>query len=153
MRKFLDHSRAASALSTTSHTTSATSQAIPDPFATPPASVFGATSGFQYSDAGGGKYFRSRRIRKDENHVPPVFKKDPKEKWLCIIPLAGVCLGLLITAAMIYMKIGRSTSYNYCPILDDDFSSGALNPAIWTKEIEVGGYGYCTFLLIYLGFC
>jgi hypothetical protein len=28
--------------------------------------------------------------------------------------------------------------------MDEDFSQG-LNPNIWTKEVEVGGYGYVLF--------
>jgi hypothetical protein len=144
MRNFgsVDHSRTESVLSTASRHTS-TSTARQNPFSTPPASVFGGTSGFYAltSVAGGHTYFRSRRIKKDDNHVPPVFKKDPKEKFLWIIPLCGLLLGLAITGVLIYLKIGRLSPHNYCPVLDDDFSSGVLNPAVWTKEIEVGGYG------------
>lgn len=141
MRKFAvpDHSRANSTLTATSAGTSGGN--TPNPFATPPASIFGATSGHQHSEAAGGKYFRSRRIRKDDGHEPPKFKKDPKEKWLCIIPLAGWFLGIAITGVMIYLKIGRLTPHNYCSVLDDDFSSGVLNKNVWTIENEVGGYG------------
>ncbi|CZR59178.1 related to beta-1,3-glucan binding protein [Phialocephala subalpina] len=144
MRKFNvppapDHSRTTSAFSDNS-TIGPGGQR--NPFATPPASVFGATSAFQHSDtSGGARYFRSRRIRKDDGHEPPKFKKDPKEKWLCIIPLLGVLIGVAITGAMIYLKIGRIVSHQYCSVLDDDFSSGTLNPSIWTAEQEVGGYG------------
>jgi hypothetical protein len=141
MRKFNapnspEHSRTVSTFSAGSSVISPAR----DPFATPTPSVYGAASGIQYSE-GGAKYFRSRRIRKDNGHVPQTFKKDPKEKFLWIIPLMGVTIGLAITGVMIYLKIGRLTSHTYCAVLDDDFSSGTLNPSIWTKENEVGGYG------------
>ncbi|KAH7393274.1 concanavalin A-like lectin/glucanase domain-containing protein [Cadophora sp. MPI-SDFR-AT-0126] len=142
MRKFVvpDHSRAGSTYTTTSQASSNINSQ--NPFATPPASIFGATSGYQYSASAGGKYFRSRRIRKDDaGHEPPTFKKDPKEKWLCIIPMLGLFTGLAITGVMIYLKIGRLATHDYCPVLDDDFSSGLLNKNIWTAENEVGGFG------------
>lgn len=150
MRSFsaADHSRTESLQSAASRGTSSTITSLgrPNPFATPPASVFGGTSGFQGSvSSGDQKYFRSRRIKKDEGHVPPVFKKDPKEKFLWIIPLSGLLLGLAITGVMIYLQIGRTSPHKYCSVLDDDFSSGVLNPAVWTKEIEVGGYGLVFF--------
>ena len=77
-----------------------------------------------------------------EGQEPPKFKKDPKEKFLWIIPLSGVLIGLAITGIMIYLKIGHLSSFQYCSILDDDFSSGQLNPNIWQAEQQVGGYGY-----------
>lgn len=149
MRKFaptgIEDARTDSILSTESRAVSSTS-GRPNPFATPvetpEGSVYGGISRARNSTTSGGQnYFRSRRIRKDDGHVPPVFKKDPKEKYLTIIPVTGLIVGLLITGAMIYLKIGTMKSHNYCPILDDDFSTGMLNPAVWTKEVEVGGYG------------
>jgi hypothetical protein len=145
MRKFVDHSRTMSAQTTGSGANTPPTQ---NPFATPPASVYGAASGFLSSDSSGTKYFRSRRIRKEDGYEPPVFKKDPKEKWLCIIPLMGVALGIVITGIMIYLKIGNIKSYNYCSVLSDDFSSGVLNPNIWQAEQEVGGFGYVAWLII-----
>jgi hypothetical protein len=114
----------------------------PNPFSTPTPSIWGGASGYQHSEPGGGKYFRSRRIKKVEGQDPPKFKKDPKEKFLWIIPLIGTIIGLGITGVLIYLKIGRLATTLYCPILDDDFSSGQLNPNIWQTENEVGGYGY-----------
>jgi len=143
MRKFNDHSRGISVVSTNSLSPRSDSRTTQNPFATPPASIHGGTtSGFGNSDGAGGKYFRSRRIRKEDGHEPPKFKKDPKEKFLWIIPLCGVLVGLAITGLLIYLQIGHVSSHNYCPVLDDDFSSGVLNPNIWTKEMEVGGFGY-----------
>ena len=71
-----------------------------------------------------------------------MFKKDPKDKWLWIIPLMGVVFGIAITGLMVFMQIGSKKSQKYCPVLDDTFSSGTLNPSVWTKEVQLGGFGY-----------
>jgi hypothetical protein len=155
MHKFAvaDHSRTDSAFSTNTHrfpnppstpVTPGTPRipGAPNPFSTPTPSIWGGASGYQFSEPAGGRYFRSRRIKKVEGQTPPKFKKDPKEKFLWIIPLTGLLVGLAITGILIYLKIGRLSSFKYCPVLDDDFSSGVLNPSIWTAENEVGGYGY-----------
>jgi hypothetical protein len=157
MHKFAvaDHSRTGSTFSTTTANSSrfptspstprhppTPGRGTPNPFSTPTPSIWGEASGIQTSTGGGGKYFRSRRIKKVEGQAPPKFKKDPKEKFLWIIPLSGLLLGIVITGLLIYLKIGRLSSYSYCSVLNDDFSSGTLNPSIWTAEQEVGGYGY-----------
>lgn len=86
------------------------------------------------------RYFRSRRVRKGEVEKPWLDRKDPKEKWVTIIPLIGIAIGLGITAFLIYDGLASVSHYNYCPLLDEDFSKG-LDPKIWTKEVELGGYG------------
>jgi hypothetical protein len=154
MHKFssTDHSRTGSTLSTNSarlpnppstpRQPGTPGRGTPNPFSTPAPSVLGGASGIQTSVGAGGKYFRSRRIKKVDGQAPPKFKKDPKEKFLWIIPLSGLLFGIAITGVLIYLQIGRLSTSNYCPVLDDDFSSGSLNPSIWTAEQEVGGYGY-----------
>jgi hypothetical protein len=61
---------------------------------------------------------------------------------LTIIPLSGIGIGTVITGLLIFLQVGLKKSYNYCSVLDDDFSTGILNPSIWTKEVNVGGFGY-----------
>lgn len=87
------------------------------------------------------RYYHSRRIRKDRDEGPPKFKKQPGERLLWIIPMIGLIWGLAFSGFIIYSSISGN-SYNYCPVLNEDFSSGVLNPRIWTKEVEVGGFGY-----------
>ncbi|KAI7513464.1 putative beta-1,3-glucan-binding protein, partial [Hortaea werneckii] len=41
---------------------------------------------------------------------------------------------------LIYDGLQSVSNLNYCPVLDDDFSNG-FNNKVWTKEVEVGGYG------------
>jgi hypothetical protein len=84
-------------------------------------------------------YFRSRRINKDEIEQAWLDKKDPREKWVTIIPIIGFCLGLAVAALLIWMGLWTVVDHNYCLVLDEDFSF--WNDKVWTKEVEVGGYG------------
>lgn len=67
-------------------------------------------------------------------------KKDPKEKWVTIIPLIGIFAGLALSGVLIWDGLRSVVNHNYCQVLNEDFSNG-LNSKIWTKEVEVGGYG------------
>lgn len=108
-------------------------------FASPhPASLASSTS---YQPPGNPRYFRSRRVKKGEVEKPWLNKKDPREKWVTIIPLIGVAIGLAIAGFLIYDGLKSVQNHTYCPVLLEDFSSGELNPSIWIKEVEVGGFG------------
>jgi hypothetical protein len=117
-----------------------------NPFQTPNGSRPQTSSGFSNVDstiAGrGGKYFHSRRIQKGQVEHPWLEKKDPKERWVTIIPLIGIALGLCVSGFLIYDGLKSVTHHTYCPVLMDDFTAGELNTNVWVKEAEVGGYGY-----------
>lgn len=87
------------------------------------------------------KYFHSRRIKKGEIERPWLDKKDPREKWVWIIPLIGMFIGLSLAALLIYDGLRAVINHEYCPVLDEDFSRG-FNTEVWTKEAEVGGFGF-----------
>ncbi|KAE9380419.1 glycoside hydrolase family 16 protein [Stipitochalara longipes BDJ] len=108
------------------------------PFNSRPASSFGSSSAVRGLPQ---RYFHSRRVRKGEVEQPWRSKVDPKEKWVTIIPLIGLALGFGIAGFLIYDGLKSVVHHKYCPVFSDDFSSGELNPAIWTKEAEVGGFG------------
>lgn len=84
-------------------------------------------------------YFRSRRIKKGELERPWLNQKDPREKWVTIIPIIGFLCGLAVAGLLIWMGLWTVVDHNYCAVLDEDFSS--WNDKVWTKEVEVGGYG------------
>lgn len=98
----------------------------------------GSSSGFQSAPTA--RYFHSRRIRKGEQERPWLDRKDPKEKWVTIIPVIGIVIGLALSGFLIYEGLQSVSNHVYCPVLDDDFSGG-LNSQVWTKEVELGGYG------------
>ncbi|KAI9778017.1 MAG: hypothetical protein M1839_008422 [Geoglossum umbratile] len=87
------------------------------------------------------RYFHSRRVQKGEIEKPWLQKKDPREKWVTIIPLMGLGVGLLLAGFLIYDGLRSVVNHKYCPVLHEDFSGTTLNDQIWTKEVEVGGFG------------
>lgn len=116
-----------------------------NPFASPagsrPASSYGSSSGHGERNEPVQRFFHSRRVTKGEVEKPWVGKSHPKEKWVTIFPLLGILVGLGISGFLIYDGLSSVVHHKYCPVLDDDFGSG-LNTNIWSKEIEVGGFGY-----------
>jgi len=114
----------------------------PNPFATPygsvPVSASGSSTALHMPQQ---RFFHSRRINKDEIEKPWLDKKDPREKWVNIIPCFGIALGLAVTCFLIWDGIRNITNNTYCSVFEDDFANG-FNTKIWTKEAEVGGFGY-----------
>lgn len=86
------------------------------------------------------KYFHSRRVQKGEIERPWLEKKDPREKWVTIIPIIGLVIGFAIAGFLIYDGLKTVVHHQYCPVLSEDFSGG-FNNKVWTKEAEVGGFG------------
>ncbi|TKA62127.1 hypothetical protein B0A49_11585 [Cryomyces minteri] len=113
-----------------------------NPFASPygsmPAYAAGSSTALQMPQQ---RYFHSRRVKKGEVEKPWLERKDPREKWVTIIPIIGIVVGLAISGFLIYDGLKTVVNHVYCPVLDENFSSGTLDPKIWTKEAEVGGFG------------
>ena len=86
------------------------------------------------------RYFHSRRIKKGEAERSWLKKKDPMEKWVWILPVIGLVIGLGIAGYLIFSGLGKVSYHEYCEILNEDWSEG-LDPKKWLKEVEVGGFG------------
>ncbi|KIW48575.1 uncharacterized protein PV06_01147 [Exophiala oligosperma] len=89
-----------------------------------------------------GVYFRSRRVK--DNEIDRSWlqgKKDPRQRWLNIFPLLGVIVGLIIAGVYIFLGVQSVPKHKYCMVYEDDFSAGILDTNIWTKDVEVGGFG------------
>lgn len=100
-----------------------------------------APSGHDYRP-GRARYFHSRRVRKDEVIKPWVKEpRDPAEKWIEIIPLIGLLVGIGIAGILIWDGLRNVVDHKYCPVFIDDFSAGVLDRNIWQPEIQLGGYG------------
>lgn len=120
------------------------------PWSTRPSSFRGSASGFEIGGQGGfstQRYFHSRRVKKGEVQRPWLDKKDPREKWTTIIPLCGIFLGLAIAGFLVWDGMRSVVNHQYCQILDEDWSHG-FDTGVWTKESEVGGFGYVTILVL-----
>lgn len=80
-------------------------------------------------------------MKKDEVEKPWTKEKSsPKEKWVSIFPLLGILVGLGISGFLVWDGLNSVVKHNYCPIMDERFD-GSLDDSIWTKEVEVGGFG------------
>jgi len=108
------------------------------PYSSRPPSTIGSSSALRQLPQ---RYFHSRRVRKGEVEKPWLQNKDPREKWITIIPLLGILLGLGVAGFLVYDGLRTVVNHKYCPVLSENFSSGKLDSSVWTKEVEVGGYG------------
>jgi hypothetical protein len=86
------------------------------------------------------RYFHSRRVKPGTVEQPWKDKKDPMAKWVTIIPILGILIGLGISGTLIWEGLTTVVNHEYCLKLDDDFSRG-FDANIWTKQAEVGGFG------------
>jgi hypothetical protein len=86
------------------------------------------------------RYFRSRRKGKDGIEKPWLEKKDPRQRWLSLFPLFGIIIGVALSGYLVYDGLASVETAEYCPVYEDDFTNG-FNEKIWTKEVEVGGFG------------
>lgn len=120
-----------------------------DPFASSQR-LPGSGSALSDSNAPGGsefrpgraRYFHSRRVRKDEVVKPWVNEpREPAEKWIEIIPLIGLLVGIGIAGILIWDGLRNVVDHKYCPVLVEEFSGNELNLNVWNPEIQLGGYG------------
>lgn len=66
---------------------------------------------------------------------------------MTIIPILGLLVGLAVSGLLIWDGLRSVVNHKYCEVFSDDFSS--WNDKVWTKEVEVGGYGYVRLVLCY----
>ncbi|KAH7235823.1 concanavalin A-like lectin/glucanase domain-containing protein [Fusarium tricinctum] len=111
---------------------------IPE-YSSPP-SEYNSSAGSGTHVNGQNRYFHSRRVKIGEVEKPWLEKTNPKEKWVSILPILAILFGLVGSGFLVWDGIRSVVKNKYCPVLDEDFSQG-LNPNIWTREVEVGGYG------------
>lgn len=114
-----------------------------NPFASPsasrPASSFDSASALGRFE-GGQRYFHSRRVRKGEVEKPWTKSVDPKEKWVTILPIIGIIIGLGISGFLVWDGIRSVVKHQYCPVLEETWSNG-FNDNVWQKEVQVNGFG------------
>ncbi|KAK3988458.1 glycoside hydrolase [Cladorrhinum sp. PSN332] len=121
----------------------AASQRNGNPFSSPSASR--PPSSFDSSSAAGPRFegqrfFHSRRVRKGEVEKPWTKNVDPKEKWVTILPIIGIVIGLAISGFLVWDGLRSVVKHKYCLVLDENWNNG-VDPNIWLKEVQVGGFG------------
>jgi len=72
---------------------------------------------------------------------------DPKEKWVTILPIIGIFIGLGISGFLVWDGIRSVVKHKYCEVLIEDWSQG-IRSDIWEQEVQVGGFGYVDALLL-----
>ena len=87
------------------------------------------------------KWFQSRKIKRGSVERPWMDIKDPREKWVTIIPIIGMIVGVALAGLLIWDGLRHVVNHEYCLVLNEDWSSG-FNQKIWMREAEVGGFGY-----------
>jgi hypothetical protein len=87
------------------------------------------------------KWFQSRKVKRGTVENPWKNVKDPREKWVNIIPIIGIIVGFIAAGILIWDGLRHVVNHEYCLVLNEDWSAG-FNEKIWTKEAEVGGFGY-----------
>ncbi|KAK3939750.1 glycoside hydrolase [Diplogelasinospora grovesii] len=124
-----------------SHRTGNAGNPFASPSASRPASSFGSSSalGARF-DERSQRYFHSRRVRKGEVEKPWTKSVDPKEKWVTILPVIGILIGLGISGFLVWDGIRSVVKHNYCLVLSENWSNG-VNPSIWQQEVQLGGFG------------
>lgn len=116
-----------------------------NPFVSPavsrPASSFGSSSalGPRFEERTQ-RFFHSRRVAKGDVEKPWLKKVDKKEKWVTIIPLIGIFIGLGISGFLVWDGLRSVVHHKYCPLIDENFDNG-FDTNVWSKEIQVGGFG------------
>jgi hypothetical protein len=83
--------------------------------------------------------FKSR-LNKTGVEKPWLKEKDKREKWVTIIPLIGVAIGMGLAGYLGYSGWASVETHKFCMVYQDDFSNG-LNTNIWNHEVQTGGYG------------
>ncbi|PHH65751.1 hypothetical protein CDD81_1478 [Ophiocordyceps australis] len=116
-----------------------------NPFVSPdvsrPASSYGSSSALgNRFEEGTQRYFYSRRVNKGDVEKPWLDKRDAKEKWVTILPIVGIVVGLCLSGFLVWDGLRSVVHHKYCPVMDETFAQG-LNPDIWTQEVSVGGFG------------
>ncbi|WVQ96527.1 hypothetical protein IAU59_003632 [Kwoniella sp. CBS 9459] len=91
------------------------------------------------------KAFQSTRL-KGEIYKPWLEQRDPALRWARWITIVSIILGFAIAGVICYdgyasvPKLGTVRS-----VLDEDFSSGTIDPNVWQREVRLDGYGYGSF--------
>jgi len=52
----------------------------------------------------------------------------------------GIAIGLGIAAFLVFNGISSVVNHKYCEVFVEDWSQG-FREDIWTREVEVGGFG------------
>ena len=79
------------------------------------------------------------RFNKNGVEKPWLKEKDPREKWVTILPLIGVVIGCGLAAFLGYNGWSSVETHKFCLVYEDNFDK--FNNDVWQHEVQVGGFG------------
>ncbi|KAF4550629.1 Hypothetical protein D9617_16g014170 [Elsinoe fawcettii] len=89
--------------------------------------------------------WKSSRLQPGEVYEKPwAAIKDPRRTYEKLIFAFGCLMGFLAGGYLMYESWTSVTNSEYCPILDDNFTTG-IDPGTWNYEIQRGGFGVQSF--------
>ncbi|CAA9960222.1 hypothetical protein P3342_005655 [Pyrenophora teres f. teres] len=84
-------------------------------------------------------YFKSRRVRAEDVQMPWLDVVCRRTQIKNAMVIVGFILGLATAGIIIWQSMRDVGFYHYCETFRDDFTS--WNESVWTKEVELGGFG------------
>lgn len=87
----------------------------------------------------------SKRVPMGSEVEKPWLKSKNRKKLKVInyIVIAGFVIGLGIIGVLGYFAYADISNFEYCEVLNDDFSS--FNEETWSREVQIGGFGNGAF--------
>jgi hypothetical protein len=88
-----------------------------------------------------GPYFRSRRIIKGEADLSFLKKRTKTTRFYISNGIVYLCMviGCVLAAILVWDGYRKVPQHKYCKVFHDNFTT--WDPSVWTKEVEVGGFG------------
>ena len=109
-----------------------------------------------YSTAGGSSpYLVPRKTRPpmpssrlsqklSDEDKPWIKEKESRVRWSWWLTFLMCWIGVGCSGIVIYFGwtgVHQILDSDLCLVLDDEFNSGSLDTSVWTRDIELGGFG------------
>jgi len=85
-------------------------------------------------------YFKSRRVKPEDVQMPWLDEVCRRTQIKNAMVITGFVLGLATAGILIWHSMRSVGMYHYCEAYHDNFTT--WNDSVWTKEVELGGFGY-----------
>ncbi|KAJ8100761.1 concanavalin A-like lectin/glucanase domain-containing protein [Lipomyces tetrasporus] len=88
------------------------------------------------------RHFVSRRLPVGYSAEKPWLTSQARaEKLSSWIVIVSFVLGLALIGILTWVGTTEIQNYNYCTVLEDYFDKAHLNTTVWTRDVQVGGFG------------
>ncbi|KAK9324901.1 concanavalin A-like lectin/glucanase domain-containing protein [Lipomyces orientalis] len=88
------------------------------------------------------RHFVSRRVPVGYSAEKPWLTGQARaEKLLSWIVIVAFVLGLALVGILTWVGTTEIQNYTYCPVVEDYFDGPDLNTSVWSRDVQVGGFG------------